>query len=133
MTKYPLSRAGAGLFSQERLGWWAKDSRRAFFVEVVRGSKVIRLVEFDTLTGDTRRLIEETSDTYIKLHHSILEPPLILPLVDSDELIWFSERSGWGHLYLYDLNTGQMKHPITEGDWVVRDILHIDLKKPPSY
>ena len=57
----------------------------------------------------------------------------MMPLPESNELIWWSERSGWGHLYLYDLNTGKLKHPITGGEssadggeWLVRDILHYD-------
>ena len=48
-------------------------------------------------SGSTRILFEETSDTFVKLSHTILEPnPLFLPLPESDELIWFSERTGWG-------------------------------------
>ena len=31
----------------------------------------------------------------------------------SNEVIWFSERDNWGQLYLYDLQTGKLKHQIT--------------------
>lgn len=122
-----LCRNGAGFFSDETLGWWANDSRRAFFVDVDRGAKTVRLVEFDSVTGDTRVLFEESSDTFVKLSHGLFDPPLLLPLPGSDELIWFSERSGWGHLYLYDLKTGNLKYSLTEGEWLVRDILQIDI------
>ncbi|MGH7533692.1 MAG: prolyl oligopeptidase family serine peptidase, partial [Gemmatimonadales bacterium] len=44
------------------------------------------------------------------------------------ELIWFSERDNWGRLYLYDLDTGKLKHPITSGDWPVLQVLRIDEK-----
>lgn len=125
----PLGRFGAGFFSEEKFGWWANDSRRAYFVEVTRGAKKARVVEYDTQTGVTRVLFEESSDTFVKLSHDLFEPPLLLPLPDSDELIWFSERNGWGHLYLYDLNTGELKHPISEGEWLVRDILHADIER----
>ena len=121
-----LCRFGFGFFSLEKFGWWANDSRRAFFVDVTRGAKTVNVVEFDTVTGATRILVKETSDTFVKLSHSILEFPLFKPLPDSDELIWFSERSGWGHIYLYDLKTGSLKHSITEGEWLVRDVLHLD-------
>ena len=40
--------------------------------------------------------------------------------------IWFSERENWGHLYLYDLQTGRLKQPITTGDWNVTQLLHVD-------
>ena len=35
----------------------------------------------------------------------------------SNEFIWFSESGNWGQLYLYDLETGQLKNQITAGDW----------------
>lgn len=121
--------AGRGFFSTDKLGWWANDSRHAFFVELTRGAKSVRVVDFDTQTGNTRILLEETSDTFIKLSHDIFECPILLPLPDSEELIWFSERSGWAHLYLYDMKTGKLKHPITEGQWLVRNVLHLDSER----
>ena len=30
-------------------------------------------------------------------------------LPESNEFLWFSERSGWGELYLYDLASGKLK------------------------
>ena len=116
-------------FFRAGLGWWSHDNRRGFFIDIARGAKAVRVVELDTHTGATRMLFEETSSTFVKLQHSLLDPPLFLPLPESDELIWFSERSGWGHLYLYDLNGGKLKHPITEGEWLVRGILHYDVKQ----
>jgi dipeptidyl aminopeptidase/acylaminoacyl peptidase len=41
-------------------------------------------------------------------------------------VLWFSQRDDWGHLYLYDLETGRLKHRITEGDWNVLQVLRID-------
>ena len=125
----PLCRFGAGFFSDEKLGWWCKDNRHAFFIDVVRGAKTARVVEFDSDTGETRVLIEEISDTFVKLSHSVLERPVFLPLFESNELIWFSERTGWAHLYLYDLLTGELKHSVTRGKWVVRSLLHFDAKR----
>ena len=47
-------------------------------------------------------------------------------LSDTDELIRYSERTGWAHLYLYDLSTGKLKNAITNGNWRVRDVIHFD-------
>ena len=44
----------------------------------------------------------------------------------SGEVLWFSERDGWGHLYLYDLATGALKRQLTHGAWLVRDVLLTD-------
>lgn len=129
----PLMLNGSGLFgffNGKPLGWWSPDSQRAFFVAVTRASKAVRVVELNPHTGATRVLFEETSDTFINLCPSpAMEVPQFLPLPDSNELIWFSELSGWAHLYLYDLNTGALKHPITQGAWLARRILHYDAKK----
>ena len=126
-----------GFFSAN-LGWWSSDSQRAFFVDVARGAKAVRVMALDVDTGETHSIIEETSETFVKLKHSIYDKPMFRLLPDTDELIWFSERSGWGHLYLYDLKTGELKNSITgsesknkegrpstnKGEWLVRDILH---------
>ena len=123
----PLTRNGYSFFSAEKMGWWAKDNQHAFFVEVERGTQTVRVVKFDTNTGLTRILFEEHDSSFIK-HHlpGIGEPPIIMPLADTDELVWLSERSGYAHLYLYDLDTGKCKRQITEGNWFVQSVVHID-------
>ena len=54
-------------------------------------------------------------------------------LPDSKEVIWFSERDNWGHLYLYDSETGKLKNRITAGDWNVTQLLRIDEKNRVLY
>ena len=78
----------------------------------------------------TRILHEETSDTFVRLAIFGGEKPLFVPLPQTDECLWFSERSGCGHLYLYDLKTGEMKQQVTEGDWLVRDVIDYCPKRP---
>jgi len=51
----------------------------------------------------------------------------------SNEIIWSSERSGWSHLYLYDLATGKLKNQITSGDWAVTQLLRVDEKTRTLY
>ena len=95
-------------------------------MDLARG-ETVRLMEHHCLTGE-QCLITETSDSFVKLAHNDATPELhYLPA--SNELIWFSERSGWAHLYLYDLDTGELKHPITQGDWLVRHILQVDTER----
>ena len=112
-----------------KIAWWAVDSQRVYFIEQERGEQVLRLAEFDSDTGATRVLFEEVSDTYINVRADTQGFPNHRFMPESNELIWWSERSGWGHLYLYDLSTGELKHAITSGDWRVRDILHVDKKR----
>ena len=116
---------GRGYFNTG-MGWWASDSRRAYFVDQTRDYQTTRVVEFDTATGETRVLFTETSTTHLSLAPGLYEYPVFIPLPDTHELIWWSERTGWGHLYLYDLNTGELKQTITQGDWLVRHIVQIN-------
>ena len=125
--KIPVTRNSHGFFDA-KLGWWGADSRRAYFVDIARGYKTVRVVEFDTYTGVAKVLFEETSDTHFSLMLNNDDLPTFLPVPESNELIWFSEHTGWAHLYLYDLETGKLKHPITSGNWLVRHIVYFDPK-----
>ena len=128
MANYPAmySSSSEYLGFLNKIIWWAPDSRRAYFIDLRHGDQVLRFIEFDTDTSATRVLFEEISDTYINILPDISGCHLHRMLSGSNELIWWSERSGWGHLYLYDLNTGDLKHAITQGNWRVRDVLHVD-------
>lgn len=127
---YPPLPAGhnmnMGLFFS-RIAWWANDNRHAYFVALERGDRVMQLVEFDTHTGNTRVLFEEMSETHVNyIPSDCFASVSHRALSNSNELIWWSERSGWGHLYLYDLVSGELKQTITRGDWMVRDVLSVD-------
>ena len=128
----PVTRNSLGLFSSN-LGWWGADNRRAYFVDVERDYKTVRVVEFDTNTGDVKELFKETTDTQINLMLNGDEQPTFVPMPETSELLWFSERSGWAHLYLYNLETGELKNTITQGDWVVRQVVHVDKAKREVY
>ena len=112
-------------FSGNRV-WWSRDSVHAYFIDMSRGLERARLVAFNTQSGVSRILIEEVSDSYIDLNLDFENPASLMYLDGTDELIWFSERSGWAHIYLYDLTNGQLKKAITEGEWVVREVLFFD-------
>jgi len=48
------------------------------------------------------------------------------------DLIWWSERTGWGHYYLYD-NGGHFKHALTSGAWRAERIVDVDSVKGVMY
>ena len=106
--------------------WWGEDSRSLYFIEDDRAGKASRLRVADARTGETRTLIEEKGATYVELNLLLGSAPNVRILGKGAEIIWFSERDGWGHLYLYDGRTGALKNQITRGPWVVRDILQVD-------
>jgi dipeptidyl-peptidase 4 len=114
-----------GVFSGNR-AWWSGDGRKAYFLDMARGQKSVRVVELVVDSGRTRVLFDEHADTYLEIGHSFDAPTAILPIPATDELIWFSQRTGFAHLYLYDLNTGECKNNITSGDWHVRNVIYFD-------
>ncbi len=104
--------------------WW-EDSRAFHFEYNERGHQVYKVIEVDGETGETRTLIHEEPEKFFSYsttkfsHYS----------ENGEEIIWASERDGWRHLYLYDGKTAEVKHQITDGDWVVRRVDSVDTEK----
>lgn len=102
---------------------WSPDSSQLAFVSVSRDHKHVVLRMTDPETGEVRDVLEEKVDTFFESGFGGINWH-ILP--ESNEAIWFSQRDNWGHLYLYDLTSGQLKNRITDGDWNVLQILFMD-------
>ena len=51
------------------------------------------------------------------------EEPIGRVLSNQREALWYSQRDGWGHLYLYDLTSGSLVRQVTSGRWAVQQIL----------
>jgi len=102
---------------------WSADGSLLAFVSTSRDHKNEKLRVADPYTGEVRDVFEETEDTFFESGHNMINWH-ILP--ETNEFIWYSQKSNWGHLYLHDLATGKMKNQITEGDWRVLDVLYID-------
>ena len=71
-------------------------------------------------------VLEETQPTFIK---GIGTTPswraLARPLSDGERFLWISERDGWDHIYLYGMD-GRLIRRLTEGEWPVLGIVHVD-------
>lgn len=109
-------------------GWWSKDSKKVYYIDMVRGYKTGYLVEADADTGASRRLIEEHSTTLVD--HNV---QLFAVIDNGKKVLWSSERDGWNHLYLYDGRTGKLLRQVTKGAWPVREIIHVDEKQGLIY
>jgi dipeptidyl-peptidase 4 len=66
----------------------------------------------------------ETGATRVEPNQWMSEPPIVR--VFAGEVLWYSQRDGWGHLYRYDLHTGALLGQVTSEEWAVRQILHVD-------
>jgi dipeptidyl aminopeptidase/acylaminoacyl peptidase len=102
---------------------WSPDASQLAFVSVSRDHKQAVLRVADARTGVVRDVLEETVATH---YESRAQWQV---LWGSNEVIWYSERDNWGHLYLYDLNTGRPLNQITTGPGPVQQILKVDEKE----
>lgn len=110
-------------------GWedvqWAKDGKTLAFVSTDRGHKSAQLRVADAATGVVRDVYKEAVATQYQSAPALASVNWRY-LPESNEFIWFSQKSDWGHLYLHDLASGKLKRQITSGDWNVTDIAHLD-------
>jgi dipeptidyl aminopeptidase/acylaminoacyl peptidase len=104
---------------------WSDDSSRFTFAYNQRGHQVLRIIAVDAKTREATPIVDEVSKTFI----DYAGKRYVDYLDDTSEIIWMSERSGWNHLYLYDARTGEVKNPITQGNWVVRGVDRVDHQK----
>ncbi len=102
---------------------WTPDGRRVAFVSTSRDHKRATLRVADAVTGNVRTVLEETSPTFLETGYDRWNWRL---LPDSHEVIWYSRRDDWGKLYLYDLDSGDLKHAIGPGHYNVLDVLRVD-------
>ncbi len=109
---------------------WDKTSTKLAFVSTSRDHKEARLRIADAKTGVVREVFQEKVPTQYESGQGSINWRY---LPESDEIIWYSERDNWGHLYLYDLENGELKHQITEGDFVVTKLLRVDQDKRVLY
>ncbi|MDG1752382.1 MAG: DPP IV N-terminal domain-containing protein [Thalassotalea sp.] len=102
---------------------WAEDSKTFAFVSSSRDHKNATLRIANAETGKVKTILTETEESFFE---SGVQGISWQYLEKTNEVIWFSQRSDWGHLYLIDLKTGKVKKQITQGDWTVISLLHVD-------
>jgi len=102
---------------------WSPDGTHLAFVSTSRDHKVETLRVADTATGAVRDVFQEKVSTFFESGNGRVNWRY---LPNAREFIWFSERDNWGHLYLYDLETGKLKNQITSGEGNVTQLLRVD-------
>ena len=143
MATKKMEKIDASLFKDQELGIWsanvekrARDDERRpmiwmgddtkfYFSRTSRDLKRIDVCAFDLSSKMVKVLVEERMNTYLEIR----KPQFFN---NGKEFIHWSERDGWGHLYLYD-SSGKMKSQITSGPWHVEEIEDIDEKTRTLY
>ena len=108
-------------------GWddvqWGSDSKQLAFVSTSRDHQQEWFRVADASTGDVHDVMHETAP---KFFESGIDKVNWKYLQKSNEILWFSEKEGWGHLYLMDATTGKLKNKITHGDGNVSQVQRVD-------
>jgi dipeptidyl aminopeptidase/acylaminoacyl peptidase len=105
--------------------WVSDTSDKLYFTARSRDFRRADVYVADTATGKARKLIEERSNVWMSLK------PLRL-VENGKELLWWSERDGWGHYYFYD-GEGKLKNQVTSGEYVTDQIVSVDEKARALY
>ena len=97
---------------------WSPDEKSIYVIELNRDQNHSQLVRYNAETGAKEAMLfEETHPKYVEPQH----PIVFLPW-DNNQFIYWSQRDGFHHLYLYN-KEGQLIKQLTQGDWLVQDIL----------
>jgi len=102
---------------------WSPDEKYIFIGVLNREQNHLKLNQYDATTGDfVKTFFEEKNQRYVEPS----DPLYFLPN-DPTKFLWVSQKSGWKHLYLYDINGKELK-AVTQGQWVVKSFEGFDNK-----
>ncbi len=101
---------------------WAKGSEKLRFNRRDRLMRNMEFCEMDVATGEIKVLISES------VNNAFLERQEVRYVKQDGDFIWWSERTGYGHYYLYS-NDGKLKNAITSGPWRAHSIVALDSDK----
>jgi dipeptidyl-peptidase 4 len=105
--------------------WANAGSDKLYFTRLSRDMKRLDLCVADAATGEAKAVIQERMNVYLE------DKPLRV-INNGAELIWWSERDGWGHYYLYG-SDGTLKNQIDKGEYVAEDVSYVDEKARVLY
>jgi dienelactone hydrolase len=109
---------------------WNADGSEFAFLSTSRDHKISKLQIADANTGLVREVFVEMVKTYFESGVNAINWRY---LPKSNEILWYSERDDWGHMYLYDAKTGKLKNQITKGNWLVGKLIKVDEKNRMLY
>jgi len=105
---------------------WNPDGSALYIGLTDREHKKVDVLTVDPETGESKRILRELSDTFV---YGIDMPPLqkMKFFEDFSKFLWISERDGWAHIYLYDIQ-GNLIRRLTQGAFPVTGIVALDEK-----
>ncbi|MBR6332888.1 MAG: DPP IV N-terminal domain-containing protein [Bacteroidales bacterium] len=105
---------------------FSPDEKYIFITHLNRAQNHSKLIQYDLQSGNkVKVLIEETDSRYV-------EPLQRIIFLKDGRFLYFSDRDGWRHLYMYDMN-GNLIKKVTEGRYDIVDIYGLDAKEENLY
>ncbi len=102
---------------------WRPDGSELLFSHIDSRWQRLDLMAANPETGAARTVLTETQNTFLFL--PTWRGPFITLLPSGDRFVWKSERDGWSHLYLYDID-GTMGRQLTEGPFPIERVVAVD-------
>jgi len=109
---------------------WNSNASNLAFISTSRDHKEETFWIADATTGIIREVFKEVVPTQFESGQGSANWRY---LAATNEIIWYSERDNWGHLYLYDATSGKLKNQITKGNWTISEVLKVDEQKRIIY
>ena len=97
--------------------WLSDQSNELYFWRRSRDQHRVDVMRADPATGEVTAVIEERLNTYVE-HQTPRR-------LENGDLIWWSERDGWAHMYRYAPD-GTVRNRLTEGPWHVDGLMEVN-------
>lgn len=99
---------------------WSADGTQLFVAVNNDDGLTSTAYAVDAATGDFRAMVTDSIESEISPYERF-------SYVDGGrQVVVYSLRSDWGHLYLHDGTTGKQLRALTSGAWAVSEVLRVD-------
>ncbi|WP_425392763.1 DPP IV N-terminal domain-containing protein [Ekhidna sp.] len=108
--------------------YWTKNPELLAIQRLNRLQNQLDILHVNTKTGESKIILTDKSDTYI--HFTFCDD--LTYLDNGTQFIYSSEKSGYKHYYLYNLD-GSLENQITKGSFEASSMVGLDQKKNKLY
>jgi len=105
---------------------WTLDANKVCIFKMNRHQNQLELLLTNATTGATSVMLKEENKYYIDITDDMTF------LEDGKCFIWTSEKDGYNHIYMYELD-GKLKRQLTKGKFDVTKLYGVDEKRKTIY
>ncbi len=107
---------------------WTSDNDLLSVIRLNRLQNQLDILHANATTGAATVVLQEKSETYVDINYN----DDLTYLKDGNRFVYTSERDGYKHIYLYDME-GKLQRQITQGNWEVSELVGIDERRELIY